>query len=214
MGASAMKHLLGRLRTAYPSTYLPDDRWRALQKEWILELGNYPDNVIGGAFAPVKEAHPDKFPNMEQLEAVLRRISRSTGGHGQQIDLPPPPVDHDAAVSDFRQACDRVLATNTGEKITADNRYLIEGIIAVMGPLFGYTAESMRGDPKHSDPSERMNYCATHTTAFAVAGMSPDQVVRGLRAIPENFEAYPTHGQLEQLIRGELHTMTIGEEMP
>ncbi len=214
MGASALKHLLGRLRAAYPSTYLPDDRWRPLVKEWCLELGRYPDNVIGGAFAPIRSAHPDKFPTMEQAEAVLRRISKSSGGHGQQMALPPPPVDHAAAVSDFRDACDRVLAATLGEKITADNRYLIEGVVAVMGPLFGYTAESMRGDPKASDPSDRMNYCSTHTTAFATAGLSPYQVVRGLRAIPENFKKYPTHGQLELLIRGDLQTNTIGEETP
>lgn len=214
MSTTAVKRLLERLKAAYPAGFYDKEKWSAMVAYWCEEFARFPDDVLEGSFAPVRAAHPDRFPSMTQLEDVLRRLSKSKGKPLRQMDLPPHPKDHTVAVRDFYGQCDRVLAMSLGEQITKENRYAVEGIIAVMGPLFGFTAESMRGDEKSSDPEARFNYCQAHTSALARAKLSPHQVAHGLRKVPGSFATYPTHGELEMLIRGGLPENPIGKETP
>jgi hypothetical protein len=207
-----IKDIMETARNAYPAQYLPADDWPDVLATWHQALESFPIEAVAIAFTEVTDRgarkDTDRFPSLPKILAATKRAASGIRAQlAQETErklLPAPSHTRDDAVRSLRGVCARVARNIRGDKIDDENRPGLESVVAALFSVYDLAGHKRDpyGATNSNDPELRFNYPRAHVAAFAKEGLSPAAVVHGLGLAPDKYETYPTHGQMERLIRG------------
>ena len=115
----------------------------------------------------------------------------------------------ETATQRFYGLCDETMKKTLGEEVSQKNRHLLEGLLIVLGSVYGLSRERMVGDPKSDDPRHRFNNVNPMVRRWMSepkikrAAKDPFKVLKAIRKIPAYYARFPTEHMIEGLIRGE-----------
>lgn len=195
------------LRFAYPASKLPDEHWDAVTQTWETKLVDYPSEVLLQAFDRVQDRHRQWFPTLPQmLEVCDEELHRFAARQADARRMLPPPASRTRAeaLREFFEVIDAATREPMGDW-SPDNQAIIERLLVLMHPLFGFPASEARGDPTSDDPEKRFDIVRVLIHNWQRAKFKPHAIVHALKRVPSTFAKWPTAGMLDELIRGSFN---------
>lgn len=176
--------------------------------EWNLQLGvyhdafaTYPLDVLKAAFDRAGSQFK-YFPSKQELGSILTeeytRAQMQRNERDRARALPAP--GGGGALQDFYAACDRIK--DLGDEFQGHHRPQFEGLLVMLGRIYGLKEHDLRGDFESRDPDKRFNYVRSVVGHWDQANLSPAGCVRMLRKIPKLAAKYPTPMFFETVYRG------------
>lgn len=198
--------VLDKLRGAY-SDWISADAWEAKLSAFTSGLAEFPMQAVKNAITRAVDERPDKMPSLGHLrtfcEQEREKLYREAADAMRGRMLPAPAPDTEKATQAYFTACDKAAKELRGP-VTEDHRWVLEGLVVLLGAVFGYPRARITGEsaPVGEDASG-FNLAAWLVGDWKRAELSVEAVVKGLRRAPKYCLAFPTYGILQALIRGE-----------